>query len=140
MLISTGAIGYVTERTLNVVLNDLGKDRPGEFGPVAVITVLRMFDLAPIRKVFEGHGFAFDAVPDVRLPQRRFTDANEHREVLSVLHGKGIDTAGWEDQGKHFADLLIAAPPTQFPDLMERMISARSEHREASSAAGYIRR
>ena len=139
-MISTGAIGYVTERTLDTVLGELGKNAPGEFGPLAVVTVLRMFELEPIRGVFERHGLAFDTVPGVRLPQRRFTDTKERREVLSVLHEKGIDTKGWEDQGKHFADLFVAAPSGQLPDLMDRMISARSEHEESSSPAGYIRR
>ena len=140
LLISTGAIGYVTERTLDTVLGELGKDAPGDFGPLAVVTVLRMFELEPIRGAFARHGLAFESVPGVRLPQRRFTGAEERREVLSVLHENGIDTKGWEDQGKHFADLFIAAPSGQLPDLMDRMISARSEHRESSSSAGYIRR
>lgn len=140
LLISTGAIGYVTERTFDVVLRHLGKDYPGDFGPFAVVTILRMFDASPIETVFEEHGFTFGAVPGVRLPQRRFTDAEERRQVLSLLHDSGIDTREWEDRGKQYADLFIAAPPQQFSLLLERMSQTRSEHDSESEVAGYIRR
>ena len=139
LLISTGAIGYVTERTLDAVLPHLGKDYPGEFGPFAVVTILRMFDFPEIAASFEKHGFMFGAIPGVRLPQRRFTGEEERRKVLSLLHDREVDTSGWEDTGKHFADLFIAAPREQFPLLKARMMETRSEH-VGSRMAGYIRR
>lgn len=140
LLISTGAIGYVTERTLDVVLRLLGKNYPGDFGPFAVVTILRMFDPSPIETVFEEHGFSFGPIPGVRLPQRRFTDAAERQKVLSVLHDRGIGTHDWEDGGKQYADLFIAAPRQQFPLLLERMDETRSERDSESEVAGYIRR
>ena len=129
LLISTGTIGYVTERTLDVILRHLGKDSPGAFGPFAVVTILRIFDLAPIKTVFEKHGLTFEAVPGTRLPQRRFTDVDERREVLSLLHDRRIDTREWEDRGKHFADLFIAAPPEQFSKMRDRMNATRESVR-----------
>ncbi|MEZ6194570.1 MAG: hypothetical protein R3F20_02415 [Planctomycetota bacterium] len=140
MLMSTGAIGYVTERTLEIVLRDLARDVPTVFGPIAVITIMRMFDLAPIRAVFERRGFAFGSVPGVRLPQRRFQDAHEQREVLSILHEKGIDTSEWEDRGKHYADLVIAARPDRFEELMARMTAVHDEMQGDARRTGYIRR
>jgi len=140
LLISTGAVGYVTERTLDVVLRHLGRDHPGDFGPFAAVTILRMFDLSPIETVFEDHGFTFGGVPGVRLPQRRFTDVEERQKVLSLLHDRGIDTRDWEGHGKQYADLFIAAPPGQFSLLLERMSETRSERDCESEPAGYIRR
>jgi hypothetical protein len=139
LLISIGAIGYVTDRTLDVVLTDLGKDHPGQMGPVAVMTVLRMFDTAPIDAVFRKHGYAFKQVEGVRLPQRRFADQAERDAVLSVLHDRGIDTAEWEDSGKHFADLHIAAPESQIPMLDARMQQTHARQRSGRATA-YIRR
>jgi hypothetical protein len=139
LLISTGAIGYVTERTLDSVLPHLGQDHPGEYGPFAVVTILRIFELPAVSEVFEKHGFKLGRVPGIRLPQRRFTDAEERANVLSVLHGRGIDTREWEDQGKHFADLFVAARPGQFDLLKECMIQV-NEGCEASRVTGYIRR
>ncbi|MFQ5931091.1 MAG: hypothetical protein ACE5MM_01655 [Nitrospiraceae bacterium] len=135
LLISTGAIGYVTERTLDVVLEYLGKEHPGEAGPFAVITILRMFDAAPIRTVFEKYRLEFDRVPGVRLPQRRFTNDRERRDVMELLHDRGLDTHGWEDQGKLFADLFIAAPQKQFSALLERMKATKPNTPTVSAAS-----
>ena len=126
LLISTGAIGYVTDRTMAHVVRHAGKDHPSEFGPLAVLTILRMFDATPIRDVFEKHGLRFEKVPEVMLPQRRFTDENERKSVLKTLHDKRIDTSEWEDQGKQFAELFIAAKPDHFPELLEKMNETRS--------------
>jgi hypothetical protein len=140
LLISTGAIGYVTEHTLDVILRDLGKDYPGDFGPFAVVTILRMFDHSPIKTAFESRGFTFGAVPGVRLPQRRFTDKEERQKVLSVLHDRSLDTSEWEDRGKHHADLFIAAPPEQFSSLLECMSEMRLVRNRETEGVGYLRR
>jgi hypothetical protein len=121
LLISTGAIGYVTDRTIAHVVRHAGKDHPGSFGPLAVFTILRMFDATTIGDVFEEHGFRFEKVQDIMLPQRGFTDANEQNAILKVLHDRGIDTSEWEDRGKQFAELFVAATPDHFPELLEKM-------------------
>jgi carnitine O-acetyltransferase len=138
LLISTGAIGYLTERTLDVVLRHLGKDNPCDFGPFAVVTILRMFEPSAISAVFEKHGFTFGAVSGVRLPQRRFADAEERRKVVSLLHDRGLDIREWEDRGKQYADLFIASPPRQFSLLLEQMKQTQRDSK--SEAVGYIRR
>ena len=140
LLISTGAIGYVTERTLEVVLPHLGKGHPSDLGPLVVLTILRMFDASPIEAAFERQGLSFAAVPGARLPQRRFQDATERRKVLSELHDRGIDTSGWEDRGKHYADLYVAAPPEQLGLLLERMRDTRLERDGELEFVGYIQR
>jgi carnitine O-acetyltransferase len=140
LLISTGAIGYVTERTLDVVLRDLGRDHPTDSGPFAVVTILRMFDMAPIHDVFEAHGLTFTPVPGVRLPQRRFSDAAEQRKVLALLEDKGVDTREWEDRGRQYADLYVAAPEPQLPRLLECMEESHEEHDGEPEAVVYIRR
>jgi carnitine O-acetyltransferase len=140
LLISTGAIGYVTERTFEAILPHLGRDHPADFGPVAVVTILRMFDVSPIREVFESHGLVFSPVPGVRLPQRRFADLQESRKVLSLLHEKGIDTREWEDRGRQYADLFVAAPEHQMQRLLEQMVTTQTELEGVSEGAGYIRR
>ena len=140
MLISTGAIGYITQRTLNVVLQHLGKDHPGDFGPLAVVTILRMFDSSPIETVFAQHGLTFAPLSGVRLPQRSFAGMNERREVLSILHDRGIDTREWEQGGKQYADLFIAAPPEQFSRLLDRMRKKPSAREVEEEVTAYIHR
>ena len=140
LLISTGAIGYITHRTLNIVLQHLGKNHPGDFGPIAVVTILRMFDPSPIKTVFAKHGFVFAPVPGIRLPQRNFTDMNECKKVLSILHARGIDTREWEQGGKHYADLYIAAPRHQFSLLLDEMNAEESSDQIEEKAIAYIHR
>jgi hypothetical protein len=140
LMICTGAIGYVTERTLGEVLHHLGKDYPAEFGPFAVVTVLRMFDETPIANCFDRNGLRFQRVPGTRLPQRRFTDGEERQRVLSLLHDRGIDTSAWEDQGRHYADLFIATPPEQHAILLDRMMRIRDDIEEQSAEPAYLRR
>jgi hypothetical protein len=140
LLISTGAIGYVTDRTLSAVLPHLGKDHPGELGPFAIMTILRMFDALPVAQACERFGLHFGQVGGVRLPQRRFTDEHERESVLDILHERGVDTHDWEDTGRQYADLFIAAPREQFSLLVERMVATRAQCMGASECTCYIRR
>jgi len=140
MLMTTGAIGYVTEKTLDVVLSNLGKSHPSYFGPIAVMTILRMFDTNPIKQCFEKHGLTFCKVPDVRLPQRNFADEEERLQILSVLHDRKIDTTKWEDKGKLFADLYVAAPKDEIEVLWERMIQTAKELSTEEQPTSYIHR
>lgn len=140
LMISTGAIGYVTERTLDKVLPHLGKDYPAEVGPFAVITILRLFDEEPIVRAFARHGLRFGPVPSIRLPQRRFANVEEREQVLKILHDRGIDTREWEDRGKQYAELYVAAPEDQFAMLAECMTKTRAELEQAEDVGGYIHR
>jgi len=111
---------------MNQVLRHAGKDHPNEFGPLAVLTILRMFEPALIRGAFEKHGFRFEKVPGIMLSQRSFTDENERKGVLKILHDKNIDTSEGEDCGKLFAELFIAAKPEHFQEFLEKMNETHS--------------
>ena len=119
LLFSTGAIGYVGERTLSVILGELGRAHPENVSPYVVVTVLRMFDPRPIANCFESFRYRFERVPGVRLRQRRFTDPNEQRETISLLRKRDIDTEGWEDEGWLYADLYVGARRADFDPLYE---------------------
>lgn len=140
LLMCIGAIGYVSQQTLDVVLRHLGKDHPDDWGPFAVITILRMFDTEPVRTVFEDHGYSFRSVPGACLPQRRFTDSQEREGVLSILHQQGVNTKGWEDRGKHYADLYVAAPPSQIDILLDHVQALHEDRKREPELTGYIRR
>ncbi len=98
-----------------------------------------MFEPAPIRVAFEKHGFRFEKVPGIMLSQRRFTDENERKGVLKILHDRSIDTSEWEDRGKLFAELFIGAKPEQFQELLETMNETHSLYvDDKSSNINYI--
>jgi hypothetical protein len=126
LLIGTGSIGYVTERTLSKILSHLGEDHPADFGPCAVVTILRMFDKEPIKSVFESFGYRFEPVPGIYLPQRKFVDENEKKGVVDVLNKRGVDTVDLEDNGTLLAELFIAARPEQFELLLKKVSNTES--------------
>ena len=129
LLVSTGAIGYVTERTFAKVLAELGADHLGKSGPVAVLTVLRMFDMAPIRECFREMGVQLEALPGILLPQRAFADKEERTNILKILHDRNIDTTDAEDDGVLFAELWFGAKSSECDALRQRLLDAAREDR-----------
>ena len=116
VLLSTGAIGYVTDRTVGPILEEFGHHGHGALGPVAIISVLELFDPEPIARSFTDHGFRFGQLPH-RLPQRRFTDETERRGVIETLQQRGLPTATQESENTMFANLWVAAQPDRFQEL-----------------------
>lgn len=132
LLTSTGAIGYVGDRTLSVLLRHLGKSNKQPHGPYSIVTILRMFDSAPIAASFERFGFHCAAVPDVRLRQRQFETEEEQACTLKLLAKRGLDTHGWESEGFLYADLFAAAPARDMAPLVNCL---RETHRRCSEKA-----
>lgn len=122
LMISTGAIGYVTERSLDKLLPELGLDHSGETGPTAVLSILRVFDPAPIRAAFERAGWSFERIDGVLLPQRAFADAAERDAMIAQIEARGLDTAELEQLGVMYAGLFVAArQPAVLDALVTRM-------------------
>ncbi len=140
LMISMGAIGYISERTLNTVFNHLAKAHPGSLGPIAVMSVLRMFDLESIYDCFAKHGFVLREVPGICLPQRNFADETEKNEILQILKTKGTDFESFEAKGKLYANLLIAATPDTIDLLEERMLSVHAEQSLLKNSSSFIKR
>ncbi len=114
LLLATGAIGYVTERTIDVLLRQLGD---GARDAVFLFTVLRVFDPAPIASCLQRFGLVTREVDDVLLPQRRFFDQEEQRGIVDVLESAGLD-ASQERAGRHYARLFVAANPERLAELL----------------------
>jgi len=121
LLISTGAIGYVGERTLNAILQQLGKDASLAHGPYTVVTILRMFDPEPIARAFASHGYEFVNVPSVHLRQRRFHGEKEQAETIPLVEARGLETGALEADGYLYADLFVAAPEQDLAELVSAM-------------------
>ena len=121
LLISTGAIGYVGERTLDAILRQLGKDKPLPHGPYVVVTILRMFTPELVAKAFASNGFKFLQVPEVHLRQRRFHNETEQAETIKLVQARGLETDMLEADGYHYADLFVGAPESDHPALMQAM-------------------
>lgn len=135
LLTSTGAIGYVGEKTLTPFLELLGKGLNLSHGPYAVVTILRMFDPRPIAHTFAESGYGFVRVPGTRLRQRAFDGDREFEETLELLQARGVKTEGWETEGYLYADLFAAAPEKDLDALVGCLKHVNHELRSMEPAA-----
>jgi SAM-dependent methyltransferase len=104
LAVSTGCIGYVTERTIARVIRAAG-DRP----PWMAHFVLRMYPFAPIEECLAG--FGYETVQDERVfRQRMFVTPEEQAQVLATLAEVGVDPQGLEADGWLYARLFISRP------------------------------
>ncbi|WP_054813088.1 class I SAM-dependent methyltransferase [Nocardia arizonensis] len=104
IVISTGCIGYVTEKTLVRIATAHPRRRPW-----MAHFVLRMFDFAPIEAELAALGYRTERRPGL-FEQRRFASDDEREQVLNTLSDKGIDTAGQESEGWLYAALYVSRP------------------------------
>jgi carnitine O-acetyltransferase len=104
LVISTGCIGYVTERTIGQVACASG-DRP----PWMAHVVLRMYPFDPVARCLARFGYETRRV-DGLLRQRRFAAPEEQAQVVDRLTDIGIDPAGRESDGWLYAELFISRP------------------------------
>ena len=126
---STGAIGYLTDKTINPILDEFGRASHGALGPIALLSVLELFALEPLESTFADHGFGFARL-GLQLPQRRFADEQERGRVLDALQRRGLPTRVQEDEDQMLADVCVAARPEQLDALTECLsgsVAARAE-------------
>ncbi|WP_194813791.1 class I SAM-dependent methyltransferase [Nocardia sp. XZ_19_385] len=107
LVISTGCIGYVTEKTLARIAS-AHSHRP----PWMAHFVLRMFDFTPIAAALSTLGYRTEGVSGM-FEQRLFASSEEQSQVLDALSAKGLDTADYEAQGRLYANLYLSRP--EFP-------------------------
>jgi hypothetical protein len=124
MIISTGAVGYVTDKTFDALLQASGRR------PWVASFCLRMFDYAPIAGHLESFGLVTEKLKSAAFVQRRFQDEDEARQVLGVLNERGIDPTGLESEGLLVAELFVSRPPelvAEKPlDEIVRVVSGRN--------------
>ncbi|MGH2887286.1 MAG: class I SAM-dependent methyltransferase, partial [Solirubrobacteraceae bacterium] len=106
MVISTGCVGYVTERTFRRVLGQQKKGRV----PWVVNFVLRMFPYTPIEEELSRFGLVTEKLQGVTFVQRRFHSEAEATGTLQLLDRRGIDVTGKEAEGLLHAELYVSRP------------------------------
>jgi carnitine O-acetyltransferase len=117
LVISTGCIGYVTERTLTRIVRSMGEHRPW-----MAHFVLRMFPFEPVERALEELGYSTVCADDV-FRQRRFASPQEQTQVLETMEEAGIDADGLEADGWLHARLYVSRPTgtTGWPWSPERL-------------------
>lgn len=112
LIISTGCIGYVTERTFAKVLGAIE-------GPPPWIAsfVLRMYSFTSIADELTRRGLTTERLDSVTFVQRRFHSKEEFVEVLSALEARGIATDGKESDGLLHAEFFLSRPEADISKL-----------------------
>lgn len=103
-VISTGCIGYVTEKTLLRVIDTCGHQRPW-----MTHCVLRMFALEPYEDALKSRGYRVQRL-NQPIPQRRFASRDEKESIIRRLEELGVDPNGFESTGRLYATVLNAYP------------------------------
>ncbi|MFE3188129.1 class I SAM-dependent methyltransferase [Nocardia sp. NPDC059240] len=104
LVISTGCVGYISERTLLRVARAHGGKLPW-----MAHFVLRMFSFEPIATHLGTLGYETELLPGV-YRQRRFASPDEQARVLDTLAASGIDPGDLESDGWLYAQLYLSRP------------------------------
>ncbi|MFC4492896.1 class I SAM-dependent methyltransferase [Streptomyces ovatisporus] len=104
LVISTGCIGYVTERTLTRIVRSMGEHRPW-----MAHFVLRMFPFDPVEQALAQLGYETVRFDEVHK-QRRFASRDEQALVLKTMREAGVDPRGLEEEGWLYAQLHLSRP------------------------------
>lgn len=121
LIISTGCFGYVTETSLERLLDAAGDSRPW-----MAHFVLRMFDFQEAEAMLKRHGYVSEKAEGL-FRQRRFASQEERDSVMHNLGLRGVDPAGAEDTGWYYAELHVARPVEEVREMPLARLLAGAE-------------
>jgi SAM-dependent methyltransferase len=104
LVVSTGCIGYVSERTIARLA-----DLPGGRRPSMAHFVLRMFSYTPIADSLATLGYETVGVEGL-FKQRRFASAQEQEQLLDAVRANGFEPSEQELDGWLCAQLHLSRP------------------------------
>jgi hypothetical protein len=132
VVLSTGSIGYVTDRTYRKILDAVAG------GAWVISFVLRMFPYDNFVSAFAERGLITEKLTSTTFIQRRFRDADELEKCLAALAKRGIDTEGFESDGLFQAELFLSRPEADARAApLSRMITI-SSGRYSTFGARYV--
>lgn len=105
LIITTGAVGYVTERTFSRIIDAVDGSPPW----VAAFS-LRQFPFDTIAEELRGFGLTTEKLEGRHFPQRRFRDAEEAAGAIAAVEALDLDPTGLEAEGEYFAEFHLARP------------------------------
>jgi SAM-dependent methyltransferase len=112
IIVSTGCVGYVTDKTFHRLLSMQKKGR----APWVASFVLRMFPYDSIEAELAQHGLVTEKLGGVTFVQRRFHSEIELEATLAAVTARGLDPHGKENDGLLHAELYVSRPETEVRD------------------------
>ncbi|MBT8226302.1 MAG: class I SAM-dependent methyltransferase [Dactylosporangium sp.] len=113
LIISTGCVGYVTEKTFGRVLNC----HQGPIPPIVASFVLRMYPYTDIESRLSQFGLVTEKMEGITFVQRRFASQQECTFTVDTLNSMGIDSRGKEADGLLHAELFVSRTKEAIDDL-----------------------
>lgn len=108
LIISTGCVGYIGWKSFAKIFENIGEDRSPL--PIFAFTLLRIFQLDDIERIFRENSFELIKTRIGPLKQRRFYDEHEMKNTVELLKSRNIDTKNLEQTGYYFADFYVGGP------------------------------
>ena len=109
LVVSTGCVGYVTEKTFERLLPAVTQGR----SPWMANFVLRMFPFEPIEQTLDERGYVTEKLEGHTFVQRQFASLDEQEQVLERLREQGIDPTGKEAEGHLLAEFFLSRPKSE---------------------------
>ena len=106
LMISTGCVGYVTEKSFDQLLPACSGSNP----PWIANFVLRMFPFDVIQNSLTERGYLTEKLEGQIFVQRDFASTDEREQVLEQLLDTGIDPSGKETEGHLMAEFFLSRP------------------------------
>jgi hypothetical protein len=100
----TGGVGYITERTMRHLLDNVSVT------PWVAAFVLRTIPYQEIAETLSQFGLVTEKLADRTFPQRRFSGAAEERFALGELERLDMDSTGRESCGYYHTELFVSRP------------------------------
>jgi hypothetical protein len=69
-----------------------------------------MFPYDRMAAALEAYGLVTERLGGATFVQRRFRDVEEFKRSLATLVDRGVDTAGFEAEGRFHAELFVSRP------------------------------
>jgi SAM-dependent methyltransferase len=109
LIVSTGCVGYVTDKTFKRLAKLARHGRPAW----VVSFVLRMFPYAHIAETLAGLDLETERFESATFVQRRFANFEEMEATIRAVEDRGLDPRGRESDGLFHADLFISRSPEE---------------------------
>ncbi|NND49206.1 MAG: class I SAM-dependent methyltransferase [Rhizobiales bacterium] len=106
LMVSTGCVGYVTEKTFDRLLPAVSQGQQ----PWIANFVLRMFPYDAIDEALSERGYVTEKLEGHTFVQRAFASATEQEQVVARLREMGIDPSGKETEGNLLAEFYLSRP------------------------------
>lgn len=121
LVMSTGCVGYLTERSFDRLLPAVTQGR----APWIANFVLRSFSFDIIEEHLSDWGYVTEKLENRTFFQRRFASKNEKKQLLEKLCEQGVDPTGLEGKGNLCAELYLSRPYHDVADMpIERLLAA----------------